>query len=84
MLSINILNFLCIDCPFSLTGIAELESKSAEFKEKLAVTKAETKESESLVKAHKQQLSAWNKEISTKVGCTPCGDIILNLPVRFI
>ena len=52
-------------------GVAELESKSAELKEKVAVTRAEAKETEASLKAQKQQLAAWNNEISSKVCSNP-------------
>ncbi|XP_067931601.1 structural maintenance of chromosomes protein 2-like [Watersipora subatra] len=47
--------------------IVELEKRSAELKEKVAVTRAAAKETEGALKAHRQQLAAWNKEMSSKV-----------------
>lgn len=51
----------------TLLGIVDLETKSLEYKDKVALTRAAVKEIEGSLKAHKQQLAAWNKEICQKV-----------------
>jgi len=50
-----------------LADLVELEKKSAEYKDVVSQTKAAVKEIETALKTHRQQLSAWNKEINSKV-----------------
>ena len=57
------------------TGIAELEQKSEEYKQLVTETRAEVSKTNTSLKQHKQQMAAWNKEISAKVSKTPSGHV---------
>ena len=57
------------------TGIAELEQKSEEYKQLVTETRAEVSKTNTSLKQHKQQMDAWNKEISAKVSKTPSGHV---------
>ena len=56
-------------------GIAELEQKSEEYKQLVTETRAEVSKTNTSLKQHKQQMAAWNKEISAKVSKTPSGHV---------
>ena len=57
------------------TGIAELEQKSEEYKQLVTETRAEVSKTNTSLKQHKQQMAAWNKEISAKVSKTSSGHV---------
>ena len=56
-------------------GIAELEQKSEEYKQLVTETRAEVSKTNTSLKQHKQQMAAWNKEISAKVSKAPSGHV---------